>query len=412
MNRQILHVDLNSFFASVEQQSYPHLRGKPVGILKGVGRSCVIACSNEAKKYGLKVGMSLSQVKSLCPSIVLLPADFPKYSSVTRRFINLCSKYTDIMEVFSLDEVFLDVTATSHLFGSSLLLSYDIQQRLKAEIGDWIGCSIGIAKNKLLAKIASGMAPKRSVFVVTKDNQTNLLATAPFDEVCGIGFRLTKRLKKLGITSLPQILSISNLTLKAEFGPFWSKELKRIASGEDNSELITVKELPDAKSVSRTYTLHQNTSSLREVKVLVRNLVEEACLKLRKMGLVGRQFGLSLRGNHLSSSGYLTTKTFTDDSYHVFNQINKILTSFNLNHPVRFAGIWISLLTRKNYLPLPLLQEDITRDSLTKALDKINHLYGPHTVHPASMMSSKIIKPEVNGYLGDKQFYLRFRTLN
>ena len=314
MTRQILHVDLNSFFASVEQQCNPYLRGKPVGILKSLGRSCVIAASNEAKKKGLKVGMSLSQVKSLCPEVVLLPADFPKYSDVTHRFIDLCSSYTDQMEVFSLDEVFLDVTHTAHLFDGSLLLAYDIQQRLKLELGDWLGCSIGIAKNKLLAKIASGMAQKRSVFVVTKDNQADLLSRAPFEEVCGIGFRLTRRLRRMGITSLPQILTTPTSKLKAEFGSFWAPELKRIARGDDNSSLITVKKLPDAKSVSRTYTLFKNTHNIKVIKALIRNLVEEACFKLRQIGLVGRQFGISIRGNHFSESSYSTTKTFTNNA--------------------------------------------------------------------------------------------------
>jgi DNA polymerase IV len=408
MTRQILHVDLNSFFASVEQQCHPHLRGKPVGIIKSFGRSCVIASSNEAKQLGLKVGMSLTEVKSLCPTITLLPADFPKYADVTHRFIDLCSSYSNQMEIFSLDEVFLDVTQTSHLFGGPLLLAYDIQQRLVTELGDWLGCSIGIAKNKLLAKIASGMAPKRSVFVVNNSNQAELLARAPFDEVCGIGFRLTRRLRIMGITSLPQISATPLKKLKAEFGPFWSKELRRIAKGQDNSSLITVDDLPDAKSVSRTYTLFKDTYNSREIKALIRNLVEEACFKLRQMGLVGRQFGLSIRGNHLSQGSYLTTKTFTDDSSFVFNQIYKLFNSFHWSHPVRFAGVWISLLTRKNYLSLPLFKKEQRKAKLLQAIDSLNQAYGHHTLHPASMLSSKIIRPEVNGYLGDKQFLLKF----
>ena len=412
MTRQILHVDLNSFFASVEQQCNPYLQGKPVGILKGIGRSCVIACSNEAKKHGLKVGMSLREVKSLCPEITLLPADFPKYADVTHRFINLCGDYTDQMEVFSLDEVFLDVTHTAHLFGGSLLLAYDIQQQVQRELGSWVGCSIGIAKNKLLAKIASGMAPKRSVFVVTKDNQADLLARAPFEEVCGIGFRLTKRLNAMGITSLPQILKASTKKLTVEFGPFWTPELKRIARGEDNSSLVTVQKLPDAKSVSRTYTLLKDTTNLKTIKALIRNLVEEACFKLRQMGLTGRQFGISIRGNHFQESSYLTTKTFTDDGLTIFNQVFKLFRSFNWQHSVRFAGIWISLLTRKNCLPLPLLKTDQKRNQVLKTIDQINNTYGHHLIHPASMLESKIIRPEINGYLGDKQYHLKFRTLN
>lgn len=409
--RIILHVDLNSFFASVEQQANPWLRGKPVGIIKDVGRTCVIACSNEAKTCGIKTGMNLSQVKTLCPQIILIPADFPKYSFVTRQFIHLCSHYTDIMEVFSLDEVFLDVTHTHHLFNGPVLLAYDIQSRLQTEIGDWLGCSIGIASNKLLAKLASGLTPKKSVYVVTKANRSSLLARAPFEEVCGIGYRLTQRLKAMGIESLPQILATPDHILTAEFGPFWSPALKRLAKGEDNSPLITPDQLPDAKSVSRTYTLFKNTKDRTVIKALIRNLVEEACFKLRSMGLVGRQFGLAIRGDHFNQSKYVTRKSFTDNGRRVFNEVYTIYNNWHWPYPVRFAGVWISLLTRKTYLPQSLFLEDKRQDQLLQAIDRVNGIYGCYVLYPATMLNHHIIRPEINGYLGDKQFQLKFRQL-
>ncbi|MCG2691424.1 hypothetical protein L6272_01210 [Microgenomates group bacterium] len=142
MDPIILHVDLNSFFASVAQQNHPFLRGKPVGIIKAIGRTCVIANSDEAKKFGVKTGMSLSEVKTLCPQIILVPADFSQYAEITKKFIKLMDNYSDQVEVFSLDEVFLDVTYTAHLFGGPLLLAYDLQARLKQKLGVWMNCSV------------------------------------------------------------------------------------------------------------------------------------------------------------------------------------------------------------------------------------------------------------------------------
>ncbi|MFH0943528.1 MAG: DNA polymerase IV [Candidatus Beckwithbacteria bacterium] len=408
----ILHVDLNSFFASVEQQVNPALRGKPVGIIKDFGRSCVIAASNEAKKFGVKTGMSLSQVKTLCPRIILLPADFPKYADVTHRFIKLCSHYTDTLEVFSLDEVFLDVTQTAYLFGGSLLLAYDLQARLKQEIGDWLGCSIGIAHNKFLAKLASGMAPKQSVYVVTPENQSQLLAKAPFTEVCGIGFRLSARLKTIGITSLAQILTTPESILQAEFGPFWTSQLTRLARGEDDSSLTTPDQLADAKSVSRTHTLFSDTKDKNLIKSLIRNLVEEACFKLRSMGLVGRQFGLMVRGDQKAQSDYLTRKTFTASGRRVFKELYTIYNNWHWPHSVRFVGVWISLLTRKNYLSLPLLPADQKQDRLLQAIDKINQTFGDYTIHPATLINQTLVRPEINGFMGDKQYQLLNRPAN
>ena len=398
MDPIILHVDLNSFFASVAQQNHPFLRGKPVGIIKAIGRTCVIANSDEAKKFGVKTGMSLSEVKTLCPQIILVPADFSQYAEITKKFIKLMDNYSDQVEVFSLDEVFLDVTYTAHLFGGPLLLAYDLQARLKQKLGVWMNCSVGIAKNKFLAKLASGMAPKKSVYVVTAANQPELLAKAPFAEVCGIGFRLTQRLKTMGINSLPQILSAPDSVLQAEFGPFWAFELKRLARGEDNSSLITQDQLPDAKSVSRTYTLFKNTRDPVIIKALIRNLVEEACFKLRRMGLVGRQFGLAIRGDDFNQSNCVTRKIFTDNNQQIFNQLYAIYIRWHWPYSVRFAGVWVSLLTRKKYLPLPLFSADQKQERILQTKDQINKTYGDYTIYPATLINQTIMRPEVNGY--------------
>lgn len=402
----ILHVDLNSFFASVEQQVNPALRGKPIGILKAIGRTCVIANSNEAKKFGVKTGMSLSQVKTLCPQIILLPANFPKYSQVTHSFIDLCSSYSDQMEVFSLDEVFLDVTRTNHLFGGPLKLALNIQERLRTEIGDWLGCSIGIAANKLLAKLASGMAPKKGILIIDEHNQAEILAQAPFSEVCGIGWHLTGRLNALGIFSLPEILKFPEADLRLHFGPYWAPALRRLARGEDNSPLITVDQIPDPKSVSRTYTLYHNTFNLQLIKATLRNLIEEACTKLRRLGLVGRQFGLMVRGNNQSQADFVTRKTFTDSGRQVFRELETIYNNFHWPHPVRFLGVWISLLARKQFLPLPLFLNDQKQEKILQAVDQINQTYGDYTIYPATLINQTIIRPEVNGFMGDKKFQL------
>lgn len=402
--RVIIHADLNSFFASVEQQADSKLRGKPVGILKAKGRSCLIAASDEAKTFGVKTGVNIYEAKRLCPRIILVPADFAKYEIMTRKFIKLAAEFSDRVEVFSLDEVFLEITDTAWWFGGAVSLAKKLQSRVKQELGEAVGCSIGIADNKLLAKMASGLAPRRGILEVTAANRQELLARAPFTEVCGIGHRLTQRLAVLNIQSLPEIAATADSVLLANFGLFWGRRLKQIARGEDESPLVTTAQLHPAKSVSRTYTLYQDTINPAKIKALLRNLVEEACFKLRQMGLLGRQFGLSVRGGRENGNGHITTKNYIDDGRQVFEKIYTIYSGWCWNYPVRFAGVWISLLQPKTTLAQPLFKR--RQDCLWPLIDKINLKYGLYTVFPGTLINQNIIRSEVNGYLGDKHFQL------
>lgn len=403
--RVIIHADLNSFFASAEQQSKPKLRGKPLGILKAKGRTCVIAASDEAKAFGVKTGCSIYEARIRCPKIIFVPADFDKYEVMTQKFIRLSHAFSDKVEVFSLDEVFLDVSDTAWWFGGAFSLAKKLQLSVCRQLGEFVGCSVGIAGNKLLAKMASGMAPRRGILAVTEKNKAELLARAPFSEVCGIGYRLTKKLAALGVMSLPAIAALTDKTLLSCFGPYWGKELKRLAKGEDNSPVVTTSELRQAKSVSRTYTLYHDTTDQRLIKAFLRNLVEEAAAKMRQMDLAGRQFGVVIRGGGQSQSGHITTKTCIDDGRQVFEQIYTIYNSWHWPYPVRFAGAWISLLEPKINSTLPLFGR--RQDNLLQTVDKINCRYGDYTVFPATLINQRIIRPEVNGYLGDKQFYLK-----
>src|SRR3990167_6064025 len=163
--RIVLHADLNSFFAMAEQQANPLLRKKPVGIVKAKGRTCIIAASVEAKKYGVVTGCRVGDAKKLCPDIILVPADFAKYEYLSYRFINLCRQFSDNCEVFSLDECFLDVTESQKFFLKS---------------------------------------PKR----ISHENKLRVLDQSDLMDVCGLGFGLYKHLKALGINSFEQIRSL------------------------------------------------------------------------------------------------------------------------------------------------------------------------------------------------------------
>ena len=416
MNRIILHVDFNSYFASVEQQKNPQLRGKPVGVIKAEGRTIIIAASVEAKRRGVKTGMPVWEVKRLCPEIVLAPADFDSYDKMTRRFARICRRFSDRVELFSLDEVFLDATETGHLFGppsgeasGPRKLALHLKKAVKEELGEWMKVSIGIAKNKLLAKLASDMEKPDGLVEISDENQDVYLGKASFEQICGIGRRLTERLKEMGITQLVQIRRIPQDYLLASFGPYWAKELVRMAWGRDDSLVVPGRELGLPKSVSRTYTLRREIFDKEEILAVVRNLVEEAAEKLRRARMAGRQFGLMIRGggsaDHLGVIDvlFITRKCYTNDSFDIFHELKYLYERRQWDSSVRFLGVWIGFLVEERNLGECFLPQVIKRRLILEAQDRINAKFGNYTVFPASLLRTKIIMPEVNGYLGDER---------
>ncbi len=395
---------MDSFFASVEQQANPKLAGKPVGVIKGEGRSCIIAASREAKRLGIKTGTSVYNARKIYPKIILVPADFDKYFWVTNKFIEICFRYSPDLEVFSIDELFLEVTKTGKFFGGVSGVIRGIKKAMKEEIGEYITCSIGISYNRLLAKLASGVNKPNGVFEITFENRDEILFSRKLSDVCGLGFALERKLLGMGINNFKNLREISEEYLLPGFGPFWTKELKRLSYGEDDSLLTRVGDIPKMKSVSRTFTLYENTTDLKIIKATLRNLCEEASWKVRLMKMKGREIGIAVKGGEKSEYRHKTLKYFTDDGGDLFKIVWDLFEKMSWRGPVRFLGIWLGMLRPKNGLNLNLFPWENKKESLTTAMDRVNYRYGELTLYPAVMLQSVKIKSEVNGFLGDKGF--------
>ena len=447
MNRVIIHVDLNSFFATAEQQANPALRAKPVGIIKARGRGCIIAASVEAKKRGVGTGANVYDAKKLCPEIILIPADFDKYADISFRFIDICKSYSPVCEVFSLDECFIDVSQTERFWKDlpkdtgldqtamfdlwtiikgtegrgAVNIAFEIKKRLREEIGDYMTCSVGISENKLLAKLAGNQIKPDGLFWITDENKLAVLDKSGLLDVCGLGFGLHHHLIRLGIDNFPKLRACSLTFLKDHFGPFWSFVLYNIARGIDNTAVTPYFEIPDAKSVGRTYTTHKNLINKTEIKKLIRNLCEEAAAKARVMGLAGRYVGLALREGDLRTKssgwsargsgggfyGHLTLQHYIDDGRKFFDLCMQISRDWQIDN-VRFAGVTLGMLAKKEYLTTPLFSADRRREKVVKTVDKVNNKYGNYTVFPAQLLGMPIIMPEVNGFFGEKKYRLNF----
>lgn len=418
MQPTILHVDINSYFATLLQQENPFLRGKPLGVIKDVGRTCLIATSKEAKTFGVKTGFRLNEAKQLCPQILTVPAAFDRYLDATYRLQKIFRQISPDVYIYSLDEAFLDVTACrKHLYPNLHQLARHIQQLIKQDLGEWVTCNVGISHNRLLAKIASEISPPDSYQLIDESNKDIILSSVSFKDVCGIGHRLGKKLHRLGITVPYQIRFFSEAELLPTFGPFWSKELLRIAYGQESYNLTLIdKPLDHMKSVGRSITGYHPTNDEAEIQAVLYNLTEEIAYKARKMKLAGRHISLFLvsSDSHLNGwnsaaknfwGDHLTLPTATNHTQEIFEVIyHRLYRNWHRTFSVIKFGVRLSLLQPEDQVPISLFTDYHRQHSLYQAIDKISNKYGLFTLKSASMLQQPTIRPEVTGFLGDGKY--------
>ncbi len=399
------------------QQENPTLRGKPIGIVKGVGRTCIIASSNEAKRVGVETGSGVKDAKQKAPKIILVPANFDIMLSATRKLKALFETFSPDIDVFSLDEVFLNLTGCETLMrtktGSSEVVAYgrSIQQRIREVLGEWVQCNVGISHNKLLAKMAGEIPPKGGIFHITPQNLDSILSSVTLKEVCGVGFRLAEKLAALGVSTPYQINLLDDETLQSHFGPFWAIELRKVGRGEETHFFHTRKggflyqNLDYQKSVGRTITGYTLCNNDEQIKRILLNLLEEATHKLRAMDSVGRKIGISLWGHDTHWGQSIILKYWVRHTDEIWDLITTHLYSkWYTKFPVIKFGVWIGECKPMREVPGCLLHTWKKRERLYSAIDQVNSRFGTFTLKPATLLGGELIKPEVTGYLGDKVY--------
>lgn len=408
MPKTYLHVDINSYFATILQQENPQLRGKPVGVVKDLGRTVLIATSKEAKQYGVSTGTLAAEGKQRCPSLEVVAAEFDRYLAATKQLYQLFQAVAPSVQIYSLDEAFIDISdCRRYLYPEPERLAHQIKQSIKSALGDWVTCNVGIGPNRFLAKLASEMSQPDSVLVADADTTESLLAQAKFKNVCGIGHRLERRLKVLGVTNPYQIRFYSDSELTQFFGPFWAAELKKIAYGQETHLLsLTSQPPPHQRTIGRSITGWKTNSEPAEILSVLLNLTEEVTAKARAMNLAGRQVFLSLNGQQQYWSTHLTTKEPIRHTNTMFEVIKTTLfPQWVHRFPVIKYAVALSLLKPMNQTPLPLWHDWHQSERLAAATDSVNQRFGLFTIKPANLLGKTIIKPEVTGFLGDKRYH-------
>ncbi len=386
MIRTIMHIDMNAFFAAVEQQSNPALRGRPVAVVGSQQRTIILTSSYEARVYGVKTGMTLHEARQKCPQLQLVKANNRLYTYVSSQIMLIFQDYTPLVEVSSVDEAFLDVSGSLHYFGSVERVAYLIKSRIKARFG--ITCSIGIAPNKLLAKLASDLHKPDGLTLVRPDMVSDLLENLPIEEICGIGRKTTQKLNHLGVFSCGQLGRFSVKKLKKQFGVI-GERLVLMGRGIDSSPVISPGQEAAVKTIGHSMTLRKDISLREDIARFLSQLAEMVGRRARRYGVSGRTVTLTIRHNDFSTySRQQIQAAPISRSEEIYHAALRILDGLLLTLPIRLLGIRLSNL---HYFcqQIPLLPEERRREQLTVSLDRVNDRHGEFTVMSGSLLAVK-----------------------
>ncbi len=411
MSSIILHIDMNSYFASVEQQANPFLRGKPVGITgKDQERSVVATASIEAKRLGVKTAMSTWEAKKICPTIILWPGDPEKYADITHRFNAIYRDFTDRVEEFSVDESFLDLTNTAGDYFGATFMAQTIRQRLREECGERITASIGIAPNRLMAKLASESVKPNGLTVVRPHEVLGLLDRSNLEDLCGIGPHIREHLNNLGIQTFRHLREHPVENLIEEFHAYglWlraaalGEELISHLPKEERNGSIFQHEKEPPKSYGHSYTLPHDTTDTTLLKRYLLLLADKVAWRMRRDGVVARRVSAYVRFDDFSGkSEQRTLYEPTADGKQLWQIAWNIIGHFCTHTPIRLVGLTVSL-PCANPGAIPLFKKERKLQSVLSSLDSLQHRYGAGVWKRASTLSV-ILKSRSSGFHFDHE---------
>jgi DNA polymerase IV len=286
--RKIIHVDMDAFYASVEQRDDPQLRGKPVVVAWKGSRSVVCAASYEARSFGVRSAMPAVRAQRLCPDAIFVAPDFTRYRVVSRSVQDIFRRHTDLIEPLSLDEAYLDVTVNKTGLATATLVARAIREQIRQELN--LTASAGVAPNKFLAKLASDWRKPDGLFVIRPDEIETFLLPLPVGRLRGVGKVTGEKLAQLGIQTVADLRKLDLPTLEHQFGRFGLR-LQELARGIDDSEVV-----PDrpTQSISVEDTFEKDVS-LAETEPMIRRLAEKLWSASRKESRVARTVVLKLK---------------------------------------------------------------------------------------------------------------------
>jgi DNA polymerase IV len=381
VTRQILHADMDAFYASIEQRDDPGLRGKPV-IVGGEGRRGVVAtASYEARRFGVRSAMPGSRARKLCPAGIFVTPRMDVYAAVSEQVLAIFERYTPLVEPLSLDEAFLDVTGSRALFGDGAAIA----ARIRADVreGTRLTVSVGVATSKYVAKVASDLRKPDGLVVVPAGEERSFLAPLPVGRLWGAGPVTQKRLMELGIGTIGDVQRLSRAELVAAVGEAAAEHYHALALGLDPREVETARE---AKSLSHETTFRDDVAGDEELRRVLLELAEAVGRRLRRHGIRGEVVRLKLRYPPFEThTRQRKLEAPTDDDMVIYRTAKALLGEARpSSRPVRLIGVGVADLTSG---PQPrqalLFDEPRAKErsrSLLRAMDAIRDRFGDDAI--------------------------------
>ncbi len=385
-NPLIMHVDLNSCFATVEQQANPLLRGKPIAVAAyTTPNGCIVSPSIEAKTYGVKVGMLVREGKLLCPRLIVLSPDPAKYRAVHSQFSTIFRDFSPDVVPKSIDEAVINFSSTISLYNEDLtVIANRIKERMRKDIGEWISCSIGIGTNRFLAKLAAGLKKPDGLEVLTHDNLLATYEKLTLIDLCGINTRYQARLNAYGIyTPLDffhaPLMKLQKQVFRSICGYYW---YLRLRGWEIDAVDFT------RKSFGQSYSLQKQTADPRELGTLLMKLTEKMGRRLRHARYTAH--GIHVAVVYHDWTFWHTGRVFDNELFTTQELFQKVLLVFN-KQPERKVVAKLAV-SCYNLSSVQGVQESLfdtdhqKRRNVAQAVDEMNDRYGEYVITPALMM--------------------------
>ena len=374
----ILHVDMDAFFASVEQLDRPELRGKPVLVGYDGPRGVVAAASYEARVYGCRSAQPIAVAKRLCPNAIIVPGRGGRYREVSRRVFAIFESHTPLVEPLSIDEAFLDVAGTGRLLGSPEQIAQNIRGRIRAETG--LTASVGVAPNKFLAKLASDLCKPDGLLVIGQDDVARILPPLPVTRLWGVGPKTALKLERYGIRTIGDLQRQTPEWFERHFGAD-AGHFQALSFGKDGR---TVTPDHEAKSIGQEQTFDQDVADPQAVRDVLRSQAEEVGMRIRRHGLFARAVTVKIRFGAFQTITRSATLDAPVDSTQLLWEAAARLFDHWTEHafqPVRLIGLTAKELSRTegqlSLFPAPGLEK---LRQLDRAVDAINSRYGKSSI--------------------------------
>lgn len=384
MQRWIIHIDMDAFFASVEQRDHPEYQGKPV-IVGGLGtRGVVSTASYEARVFGVHSAMPMSEARRLCPQGIVVPGDHEKYARVSERIRTIFDRFSPLVEPISLDEAFLDVAGMTGLYAGPIDIAMKIKEAIKKE--ENLTASAGVAPNKFLAKIASDLKKPDGLVIVRPGEEAEFLKDLPVSRLWGAGKVTVQHLYALGIQTIGQLAKADVKLLTKKLGKA-GQDLFSLAQGQDQREVVAE---ADPKSVGREVTFDKDIKTREDIETQLLALSEKVGWRLRRMGCSGRTVTLKIRFASfvtITRSKTLIEPTSLDNT--IFSTARELWQKVNMWEGIRLIGIYVSHFQLEDHQLSLFPGQEEKALLMMRTVDKLKEKFGEGVVTRGRLVKSQ-----------------------